>query len=332
MMVMDKDESTRRQERAAEAELKRQQNALPAWHLKSTITGDLTALGVEETRRAEAAAIAAAAAAGGAGTSGGGNDEILRGLGVVGGASSSRMGVVASVASAVGVNITGHDEKVKVGQDNADCTLFFFFLLPALSLPTSLFPIDYDQYYASLAASANVSAVPTPGLSSESGDYSYTLEGTSVNLEEEEDKKPNVEYLESLNEYRKRSRGREDVDGTSNGTRKIAKTSPDADVNRSVNTCASTNGIGTVEAITDKATPYMNGLGFGYDDMEGRADDGGASDREPKDDPIVYGMHILFSRYFDIQMFLSQWKSSIIFKGDGGRPRAHDTRRIYSIF
>ena len=93
--------------------------------MKSTITGDLTALGIEETRRAEAAAIAAAAAAGGAGTSGGGNDEILRGLGVVGGTSSSRMGVVASVTSAVGVNITGHDEKVKVGQDDADCVCLF---------------------------------------------------------------------------------------------------------------------------------------------------------------------------------------------------------------
>ena len=202
------------------------------------------------------------------------------------------------------------------------------FLSPTLFLPTPLSLIDYDQYYASLAASANVSAVPTPGLSSESGDYSYTLEGTSINLEEEEDKKPNVEYLESLNEYRKRSRGREDVDGTSNETRKIAKTSPDADadVNGSTNTCVGTNGIGTVEAMTDEATPYMNGLGFGYDNMEGRTDEGGADDREPKDDPIVYGMYTLFCRCFDTQVLLSQWKSSFIFKGDGGRPRAHDTR------
>ena len=52
MMSMDKDESMRKQERDAEAELKRQQNALPAWHLKSTITGDLTALGVKESARA----------------------------------------------------------------------------------------------------------------------------------------------------------------------------------------------------------------------------------------------------------------------------------------
>lgn len=82
MMSMDKDESLRKQERDAEAELKRQQNALPAWHLKSTITGDLTALGVKESARAESSGMngtsdAAAAAS---------NDEILKGLGVVRGA------------------------------------------------------------------------------------------------------------------------------------------------------------------------------------------------------------------------------------------------------
>lgn len=63
-------------ERDAQAELKRQQNALPSWHLKSTISGDLTALGIKENARAEAAAVNGAAP-----TS---NDELLRGLGVVG--------------------------------------------------------------------------------------------------------------------------------------------------------------------------------------------------------------------------------------------------------
>lgn len=63
-------------ERDAQAELKRQQNALPSWHLKSTISGDLTALGIKENARVEAAA-----ANGAAPTS---NDDILRGLGVVG--------------------------------------------------------------------------------------------------------------------------------------------------------------------------------------------------------------------------------------------------------
>ena len=46
-MEEDKDEATRRREREAEAEAKRQQNVLPAWHLKSTISNDLTSLGVK---------------------------------------------------------------------------------------------------------------------------------------------------------------------------------------------------------------------------------------------------------------------------------------------
>lgn len=74
MMSMDKDENTQKMERAAQAEAKRQQNALPAWHLKSTITGDLTALGVKENARTEGM--------NGMSTS---NDDILRGLGVIGG-------------------------------------------------------------------------------------------------------------------------------------------------------------------------------------------------------------------------------------------------------
>jgi transcription initiation factor TFIIE subunit alpha len=76
VMSMDKDEAQQQLERAAKAEAKRQQNALPAWHLKSTITGDLTALGVKENARQESAIAANAIP--------GSNDEILRGLGVVG--------------------------------------------------------------------------------------------------------------------------------------------------------------------------------------------------------------------------------------------------------
>ena len=46
-MEEDKDEATRRKEREAEAEAKRQQNVLPAWHLRSTISDDLTSLGLK---------------------------------------------------------------------------------------------------------------------------------------------------------------------------------------------------------------------------------------------------------------------------------------------
>jgi hypothetical protein len=53
VMSVDKDEATQRAERDREAAAKRMQNVLPAWHLKSTISGDLTALGIRENARAE---------------------------------------------------------------------------------------------------------------------------------------------------------------------------------------------------------------------------------------------------------------------------------------
>lgn len=84
MMAMDKDEMTQRQERDAQAEMKRQQNAMPSWHLKSTITGELTALGVKENAR-EVSAMAN-------GREQMSNDDILKGLGVIGGGSSRAIG------------------------------------------------------------------------------------------------------------------------------------------------------------------------------------------------------------------------------------------------
>ena len=84
MMAMDKDEMTQRQERDAQAEIKRQQNAMPAWHLKSTITGELTALGIKENAREVASVVN--------GTDQLSNDNILKGLGVIGGDSSRTTG------------------------------------------------------------------------------------------------------------------------------------------------------------------------------------------------------------------------------------------------
>ena len=66
---------------------------------------------------------------------------------------------------------------------------------------------DYDQYYASLAASTQ----PTPGA--------------NEFADEEDDVKPSVEYLDSLNENRKRSRSREDV-GNGSASPKQRRTSP----------------------------------------------------------------------------------------------------------
>ncbi|KAF8627334.1 hypothetical protein AX15_004407 [Amanita polypyramis BW_CC] len=160
MITMDKDETTRKMERDAEAEAKRQQNVMPSWHLKSTITGDLTALGVKEHARLENNRPASSS-----------NDDILRGLGVVGGKAVEQP------------PITVVEEAKPIINREADY---------------------YDQYYASLAASANVSAQATPSASAPaSSDYG------DVNFDEEE-QKPSVEYLDSLNDYRKRSRSRED--------------------------------------------------------------------------------------------------------------------------
>ncbi|KAF9234217.1 hypothetical protein BU15DRAFT_90055 [Melanogaster broomeanus] len=115
VMSMDKDETTRRQERDAEAAAKRQQ---------TTISGDLTALGIQESTR----------------------------------------------------TMLVEDVKPEINHE-ADY---------------------YEQYYAKLTASNAASAHATP---SELG---------SREVEEEEEQKPSVQYLDSLNGYRKRSRSQED--------------------------------------------------------------------------------------------------------------------------
>jgi transcription initiation factor TFIIE subunit alpha len=78
VMSVGIDEDKARAERDKAAEAKKAQNALPAWHLQSTITGDLTALGVAEQAR-----VAATAAQNAAAVSGSNNDDSLRGLGTV---------------------------------------------------------------------------------------------------------------------------------------------------------------------------------------------------------------------------------------------------------
>ncbi|KAF8637861.1 hypothetical protein AX17_002487 [Amanita inopinata Kibby_2008] len=162
MITMDKDELTRKMERDAEAEAKRQQNVLPSWHLKSTITGDLTALGVKEHARMESNRELSIS-----------NDDILRGLGVVGG------------SKAEPTPITVVEETKPIINQEADY---------------------YDQYYASLVASTTVSAQATPSAISAPASSEYGDLGN----DEEEEQKPSVEYLDSLNDYRKRSRSRED--------------------------------------------------------------------------------------------------------------------------
>lgn len=164
MMTEDKDEATKKQERDARAEAKRQQNALPAWHLKSTITGDLTALGEKERARAEQAKLESAMNF---------NDDILKGLGVAGtnkGTSSSGITLVADTTADV---------------------------KPVIDHEATF----YEKYYDSLAATSNSSAQDTPVNATAGDDFGG---------EDDEDSKPTVQYLNSLNDYRKRSRTKED--------------------------------------------------------------------------------------------------------------------------
>ncbi|EEB92718.1 hypothetical protein MPER_08733 [Moniliophthora perniciosa FA553] len=243
----DKDEATRRMERDAQAEIKRQQNALPAWHLKSTISGDLTALGIKENARAEAAAALQESISSS-------NDEILRGLGVVGARPTN------------GTN-GSHMIPMEVEQDvkpvinhEADCAFPF----SERQLTFDIGTLDYEQYYASLAASAGASAQGNAVWSECSGSDFDNAE------KEEEDQKPSMEYLNSLNEYRKRSRSLEDEG--SDGKAKVANTS----------TIVRVNGNGNGNALQTNITSHT---------MESVPDGTQNGVAKSPEDPIVYGSY-----------------------------------------
>ncbi|KAG1786838.1 TFIIE alpha subunit-domain-containing protein [Suillus plorans] len=211
VMSMDKDEATRRQERDAEAAAKRQQNALPAWHLKSTITGDLTALGMQESARAVAREGEGLPVS---------SDDALKGLGTIG--TQPRLLQLTAVTE---------DVKPEINQEMDYC----------------------DQYYASLAASNAVSSQNTPrsGLGSEEL--------------EEDDQKPSVQYLDSLNDYRKRSRSKEDEGAAATKLPKIdvPELEPDItdsmmEVNGADDTPVLVNGVlKPFSEVTDEDTELM---------------------------------------------------------------------------
>ena len=125
------------------------------------------------------------------------------------------------------------------------------------------FVLDYDQYYASLAASTVPSTQHTP-----SGEF-------SVLGDFEEDRKPNIEYLDSLNEHKKRSRSLEEdaAEVDSAAERKLARV------------------VGWDQGQA------ANGDVAGGSGMAGAAagadvDVGG--DAPPEDDPSVYGLSFFF--------------------------------------
>lgn len=181
------------------------------------------------------------------------------------------------------------DKDVKpVIDQNAQCRSKY----PSV-MPCSLC-VDWDQYYASLENSAQ--ATPT-GLSAPGSSDFGDLGG-----EDEEDIKPSVEYLDSLNEYRKRSRSNDGVD-TANKVAKVEQVDPTAGLLN-----------GAAEAVADVA-------------MEEPA--------VPQEDPIVYGE-------FSAQFFVSsqslkrnkqsQRQPNAVLTSDGGGARLDDTGGVYSVF
>jgi transcription initiation factor TFIIE subunit alpha len=251
VLTTDKDEETVRRERDEEAAAKRQQNIMPAWHLKSTISGDLTALGIKENAQNPAAQVPGQASVD--------LDESLKGLG--------RVVRPSPLKGQIDLE-EDEDEDVKPdvkASNEADCGLLLLAALQGhalcfcfcfcLSLSSS-FP-DYDQYYASLAASAAPSTQHTP-----SGEF-------SVLGDFEEDRKPNIEYLDSLNEHKKRSRSLEE----DAAERKLA---------RIVGWGQGQEANGDVDEGSGVA-----GAAAGAD-----ADVGG--DALPGDDPTVYGLCLFF--------------------------------------
>lgn len=135
----------------------------------------------------------------------------------------------------------------------------------------------YDQYYASLAAST--AATPTGYTYSAAGSHSDSPIGDEVTFSngargDEEDKKPNVEYLDSLNAFRKRSRSQEDVGGE--GKEKLPKLNGTNGISN-----GHTNGfVAPIAAATN--SPADTEMWGASQDM---SVDGGASG----DDPMVMG-------------------------------------------
>lgn len=154
IMTVDKDEATRREEREKEAEAKRfvtipvvisrafimgfrrQQNIMPSWHTKSTISGELTALG-------HAAASQVTAQQKSPITSSGSNAAILESLNNPNArpitTTKSTANSNAAILSGLGkapLNVSSIEPEVKVEQDvqpttnkQANCKLKFIFSL-----------------------------------------------------------------------------------------------------------------------------------------------------------------------------------------------------------
>jgi transcription initiation factor TFIIE subunit alpha len=135
------------------------------------------------------------------------------------------------------------------------------------------------------ASSAAVPTQPTPTTqsalgSSDSGDFGY---------DEEEDRKPSVQYLDSLNAYRKRSRSHEDVGSTA----KIKQVKIDV--------TEGMYGIGNGVGVVINGYTPENGI-----EVEQDAVKVGDAVLLPEDDPMVYGtllpVYLFYSQFIRFEL------------------------------
>lgn len=104
-----------------------------------------------------------------------------------------------------------------------------------------------------------------------------------LNNDDEEEQKPSVEYLDSLNDYRKRSRSREDE-----GVKRTKQLKMEEEhVNGIAPESIQPNGFSAAVPVTDEELPFA----------------------PPVDDPIVYGMFIALCAAIVFSLYYSQWRT-----------------------
>jgi hypothetical protein len=163
-----------------------------------------------------------------------------------------------------------------------------------------------------LAASAAPSTQHTP-----SGEF-------SVLGDFEEDRKPNIEYLDSLNEHNKRSRSAENE---GDAERKQARVG-DGDGVSGWGLGLSQQGQGQENGEQQQQHLPIHGVESpGLDAEVGVV---------AEDDPTVYGLYFVFwafsrCRHAQLTFILSRWQTNAFLPSWVGAPRPDDGGRIYGL-
>ncbi|KAL1732164.1 TFIIE alpha subunit-domain-containing protein [Schizophyllum commune] len=231
VLAAEGDEAAARAARDAAADARRQQNALPAWHLRSTVSGGLTALGIREQEREERER-------GERGEANGAKEEDpLSGFGVVG----------------------GGKPRVKQEEDLEDTKGISMATQSGPSTQAEPAAADLDMWYAGVSVGADV-ATPYPS----DPNTPYTPYSTNTPPEDDdEDDAPRV--VTSLSAWRKRSREEEDE-----GRRvRVKAEEGESGVWGGTNGYSSTNGYGATNGATNGYSTTTNGFGAGDFTMGG---------------------------------------------------------------